>query len=78
MIEAVSSNLTEKKKKEKSLIASYRCGNEMRGGQHWREENEKTCSDRRGSGEENIMHILKECEVTKDEMPIEEFLSEEG
>jgi len=33
MIEAVSSNLIEKKKKkEKSLIASYRYGNEMRGG----------------------------------------------
>jgi len=28
--------------------------------------------------EENIMHVLKECEATKDEMPIEEFLSEEG
>jgi len=24
------------------------------------------------------MHVLKECEATKDEMPIEDFLSEEG
>jgi len=24
------------------------------------------------------MHVLKECETTKDKMPIKEFLSEEG
>jgi len=30
-----------------------------------------------GSGEENIMHVLKECEATKDEILIEEFLSKE-
>jgi len=78
MVEAVSSNLIEKKKKkERSLIASYRCGNEMKGGQHWR-ENGRTCGDRGGSGEENIMYVQKECEATKDEMPIKEFLSEEG
>jgi len=79
MVEAVPSYVLEKmKKKERSLIASYRCKNEMRGGQHWREKNERTCRDRCGSGEENIMHVLKECEATKDEMSIEEFLSEEG
>jgi len=69
--------LEKKKKKERSLVARYRCRNEMRGSQHWREENEKTCRVC-GSGEENIMHVLKECEATKNKMPIERFLSEEG
>jgi len=74
MIEAVPIYLLEKKKKkERSLVARYRCGDKTRGGHHWREENERTCRDRCGSEEENIMHVLKECEVTKDEMPIEEF-----
>jgi len=77
MVEAVPSYLLEKqKKKERSLVTSYKYGNKMKGGQHWK-ENGRTCRDRCGSGEENIMHVLKECEVTKDEIPIKEFLSEE-
>jgi len=39
---------------------------------------EKTCGDRCGSGEENKIHVMKECEATKDEMSIKEFLIEEG
>jgi len=78
MVEAVPGYLLEKqKKKGRSLVASYKCENEMKGGQHWR-ENERTCGDRCGSEEENIMHVLKECETTKVEMLIKEFLSEEG
>jgi len=49
----------------------------MKGDQHWR-ENKKTCGDRCGSEEENIMYVLNKCKATKDEKPTEEFLSEEG
>jgi len=65
------------KEKERSLIARYKYGNEMRRSQHWRKKNERTCRVC-GSGEENIIHVLKECKATKDKMPIEEFLSKEG
>jgi len=41
MVEAVPGYLLgKKKKKERSLVARYRCGNEIRRG-HWKEENER-------------------------------------
>lgn len=33
----------KKKEKERRTIARYRCGNEMREGQHWREEDKRIC-----------------------------------
>ena len=66
-----------KKKKDRITIARYRCGNEWRGGQHWREEEEKMCRVC-GEKEESMVHVLKECEATKDEMTPEEILNEDG
>jgi len=57
MVEVPSYLLEIQKKKERNLVRSYMCGNEMKGGQHWR-ENGKTCGDRCGSRKENIMHVL--------------------
>lgn len=31
-----------------------------------------------GRGKESLKHVLKECEATKNEISMEEFLSEEG
>lgn len=53
-----------RKKKERNLIARFRCENEMRGNQHWKEEEEKKykiCKQ----GIENITHVLTECGMTK-------------
>lgn len=33
----------KKKGKNRCLIARYRCGNEMKGTQHWRETEDKVC-----------------------------------
>jgi len=66
-----------KRKKERIMIARYRCGNEMKGNQHWLKEEDKKC---RMCGEEmeSIAHVLKECEETRDEISEEEFLKEDG
>lgn len=67
----------KRKKKERNLIARYRCGNEMKKGQYWKEEEEgrsRIC----GETKENLTHVLKECKETRDEMGLEEFLNEEG
>lgn len=63
------------KKKDRSLIARYRCGNELRGDQYWREIEERTCRVC-GRGEESLTHVLKECEATRDNIQSEDFLSE--
>jgi len=67
----------KKSKKDRSRIARYRCGSEVRGGYYCKEETERECRIC-GKGEESLKHVLKECEATKDEISMEEFLSEEG
>lgn len=66
-----------KGKKERSIIARFRCGNQTRGNQKWRTEEEKKCRIC-GKEIESLEHVVKECELTKDEMMIEEFLNEGG
>ena len=59
------------------LIARYRCGSEVKGSQHWKEEEDRRCRICQKE-EENIEHVLKECEATKSEIQLNEFLGEEG
>lgn len=56
--------LQGKMKKDRSLITRYRCGNELRGSQYWREIEERICRVC-GRGEENLTYVLKECEATR-------------
>lgn len=77
MTEEIPKYLRERrKKKDRNVIARYRCGNKMRGSQHWREDKERKC--RVCKGVEILMHVLKECEATRYETSIEEFLKEDG
>lgn len=69
--------LGKKKKKDRMLIVRYRCGSEVKSSQHWREEEDRRCRLCQRE-EENLDHILKECEATKSEIQLEEFLREEG
>lgn len=57
-----------------SKIARYRCENEMKGGHYWRKE-KKIC--RIYEKGEKSDAILRECEATRDEISIEEFLNKE-
>jgi len=58
------------------LVARYRCGNEISGSQHWREKEDRKCRIC-AEVEENLVHVLKECEITKNEIPIERFIEKE-
>jgi len=51
-----------KKEKDRSLIVKYRCGNEIRGGQYWRKEEDRRCRIC-WHAEETLRHVLKECEM---------------
>lgn len=64
-------------KKERSMIARFTCGNETRGTHIWREEEMSNCRVC-GTEKESLEHVVKECEKTKDEMTVEEFLREDG
>lgn len=67
----------KKKKKERSLIARYRCGNEIKGGHYWEDEEERKCRICKQE-EETLEHVLKKCEYTKGDMEIEDFLNGDG
>ncbi|KYN00522.1 hypothetical protein ALC62_08707 [Cyphomyrmex costatus] len=67
----------KRRMKDRSIIARFRCGNELRGGQYWREDEERRCRICYRS-EENVIHMLKECTETKSEKQMVEFLGEEG
>lgn len=67
----------KKKKRDRNLIAKYRCGNEMKGGQYWKEESERKCRICEES-EESMIHVLRECGEIKEEITIEEFLKSDG
>lgn len=65
------------KKGERILLARCKCGNEMRAGEYWKEEEERACRLCE-SEEEDMWHILRECRDTKREEGIEEVLQGEG
>ncbi|KAK1120882.1 hypothetical protein K0M31_011081 [Melipona bicolor] len=56
----------KRKKKNRALIARFRCGNEIKDGQHWRENNDKMCRICQKE-KENFKHILSRYETTKGE-----------
>lgn len=58
------------------MIARYRCENETRGSQYWREEERKFRVCERP--DENLIRVLNKCEETKGEIRIKEFLSKKG
>lgn len=65
------------KKKDKNIIARYRCGNETKGGQYWREEGERRCRIC-AKDEGSIIYVLRECREIKEELTVKEFLKADG
>ena len=65
------------RKKERSLIARFRCGNEVRGRQHWREEESRRCRICKEE-EETLEHVIERCEVTRGDLRIKEVLKRTG
>jgi len=69
-----------KRMKDRSIIARYRCGNETRGSQYWRQEEDRRCRiEIRVRLQRRVrVKVLTECEQTKNGMQMREFLREEG
>lgn len=65
------------KSKDRKTIARFRCGNEVREREHWKEEEEKQCRLCRKEIE-SLWHVLKECDKTRQEEKIEKVLGEDG
>ncbi|XP_043604768.1 vicilin-like seed storage protein At2g18540 [Bombus pyrosoma] len=65
--------------KVRRIIARFRCGNETKAKEHWKEEEERRCR-LCGGEEEDLRHVLKECEITGGAKEMEEILNgtEEG
>ena len=59
--------------KERSLIASFRCGNEVKGRQHWREEKNRRCKICKEE-EETLEHVIGRCKATKGDLRVKEVL----
>lgn len=67
----------KRKRKDRCLIAIYRCGNEMKGDEYWRQIEDRICRICENE-EESITHVLRESQATRNDIQIGEFLSEEG
>ncbi|XP_033362365.1 trichohyalin-like [Bombus vosnesenskii] len=49
--------------KDRSIVARFRCSNETRAREHWKEEGERECRLCK-KGEEDLKHVVEECEIT--------------
>lgn len=67
----------KKKRKDRCLIARFRCGNECRGNQHWKEEEDKVCRICKEETE-SLEHVTERCQTTKSDMQKEDLLNEDG
>lgn len=64
-------------KKDRSLLARFRCGNECKGGQHWIETEDRMCRIC-GKAEETLEHLSRGCNGEIKEGKVEELLEESG
>lgn len=65
------------KMKDRKMVARFRCGNEVREREFWKEEEEKMCRVCRKE-KESLWHVIRECEGTRQEEELEVVLGEEG
>ena len=66
----------EKKNMDRSLIARYKCRNDMRGSQYWREVGDRLC--RTAERSRWWYMTVRECVSTREEITVGEFLGEDG
>ena len=65
------------RKKERSLLTRFRCGNEARGRQHWREEDDRRCRVCKEE-KETIWHVIGRCVAMRSGLGVEEVLRGTG
>ena len=63
--------------KDRRILARFRCGNETKAREYWKEEGEKRCRLCKRN-EEDLKHVLEECEITAGPKSLGIVLSETG
>ena len=63
--------------KNRRILAEFRCGNETKAREHWKEGREKRCGLCRRK-EEDLRHVIEECEITGGPKNIGKTLNETG
>ena len=63
--------------KDRKILARFRCGNETKAREYWKEEGEKGCWLCKRK-EEDLRHVMEECEITGGSKDTEKVLNETG
>ncbi|XP_033360574.1 uncharacterized protein LOC117239234 [Bombus vosnesenskii] len=63
--------------KDRRILARFRCGDETKAREYWKEEGEQGCRLCRRK-EEGLRHVIEECEITGGPKDIGKTLSETG
>ena len=63
--------------KDRRISARFRCGNKNKAREYWKEEGEKRCRLNKRK-EEDLRHVIEECEITGEPKDIEKTLNETG
>ena len=63
-----------RKWKDRRILARFRCGNETKAREYWKEEGEKRC--RLCRRKEDLRHVIEECEITGGPKDIGKTLNE--
>ena len=62
---------------DRKILARFRCGNETKAREYWKEEEEKRCRLCKKK-EEDPRHVIEECEITGGPKDTEKILNETG
>ena len=62
--------------RDRRILARFRCGNETKAREYWKEEGEKRC--RLCRRKEDLRHVIEECEITGGPKDIGKTLNETG
>lgn len=62
--------------KDRRILARFRCENETKAREYWKEEGENRC--RLCKRKEDLRHVIEECEVTGGQKDIQKTLNETG
>ncbi|XP_043587999.1 vicilin-like seed storage protein At2g18540 [Bombus pyrosoma] len=63
--------------KDRKILARFRCGNETKAREYWKEEGEKRCRLCKRK-EKDLRHVIKECEITEGSKDTEKILKKTG
>lgn len=63
--------------RDRKIIARFRYGNEYKSREYWKEEEDTKCRVCK-VGEEDLVHILKDCEETRNGERMENILSQDA